>query len=105
MKAAGSAAWIELEITSRVLGTNLTAHFDELIDGSKMEILRIKDMTIVDRALAPVNDTETLENLSGKDVFNRCLQAYEITEDERSTLLSTYEEAIQLMENNDSNAI
>jgi DNA repair protein SbcD/Mre11 len=104
MKAADGSEWIELEITSQVLGTNLTAHFDELIEGSKMEILRIKNMNVVDRALAHVNDNESLETLSGNDVFNRCLDAYEIPENERTFLLKTYEEAIRMMENSDPNA-
>jgi DNA repair protein SbcD/Mre11 len=104
LKSEGSEAWLEIEITSLIFGINLAAHFGELLAGSKMEILKTKNMTIVDRALAHLNPDETLENLSVGDVFNSCLESYEIASDEQHDLFDTYLEAIHLMEYNDTNA-
>jgi len=105
LKAAGSNAWIEVEITSTAAGTNITAYFEELIKGSKLLILRIKNRNLADRALAHGAENETLAELDDSDVFNRCLDAYEITEPEtRRILLETYLEARASMINEDSNA-
>jgi exonuclease SbcD len=43
--------------------------------------------------LTQVNETETLETLDDADVFVRCLNAYEIPEEERGALTETYNEA------------
>jgi exonuclease SbcD len=93
LKETGSNAWLEIEITTLTDLTNITSRFEELLTGSELEILRIKNKSMVDRALTPLNDTETLETLSDADVFVRCLEAFEIPEEERVALTETYNEA------------
>ena len=75
-----------------------------MLKGSGLEILRIKNKSIADRALVPVNDTETLETMSNSDVFMRCLEANEIPEAERASLISTYNEAVDAILTADQNA-
>lgn len=104
LKSSGSKAWLEIEITSLTAATMITSHFDEMLKGSDLEILRIKNKNIVDRALTPLADNETLEALSDSDVFRRCLEAYEIPEEEKALLTETYNEAITSMQNADLNA-
>ena len=89
----GTSAWLEVEITSLTDLTNINARFEELLTGSNLEILRIKNKTAVDRAMTRVNDTETLETLDDADVFARCLEAFEVPEDDRGDLTETYNEA------------
>ena len=93
LKETGINTWLEIEITSLTDLTNINARFEELLTGSKLEILRIKNKTLVDKALTQVNETETLETLDDADVFVRCLNAYEIPEEERGALTETYNEA------------
>ena len=104
LKAAGINAWLEVEITSLSDLTNINARFDELLAESKLEILRIKNKSAVDRALMRVNETETLETLDDADVFARCLEAFEIPEEERSVLTETYNEAKESWLAADANA-
>lgn len=105
LKAVNSNACLEIEITSQIVAANITARLDEILEGSNMEILRVKNKNIVDRALSPATENEALDKLDDSDVFNRCLDAYEITEPDRSLLVETYQEAIASMVNNDSNAL
>ncbi|MCX6265802.1 MAG: exonuclease SbcCD subunit D C-terminal domain-containing protein [Bacteroidetes bacterium] len=93
LKEAGTNAWLEVEITALTDITHINARFDELLAGSKLEILRIKNKTVVDRALTQVAETETLETLDDADVFARCLDAFEIPVEERGALTETYNEA------------
>jgi DNA repair protein SbcD/Mre11 len=105
LKSTDSKAWLEIEITSLTVATMITAHFDELLKGSGLEILRIKNKNIIDRALTPLADNETLETLSDSDVFKRCLEAYEISGEECALLTDTYNEAIASLMNADTNAV
>jgi exonuclease SbcD len=104
LKNTNIKAWLEIEITSQTSAANITALLDDLLKGSHLEILRIKNKSIADRALIPVNDSETLETMSNSDVFMRCLEANEIPEVERAPLISTYNEAIEAMLTGDQNA-
>lgn len=104
LKAEGSHAWLEIEITVQTSAINITSHFDDLLKGSDLEILRIKNKTIVDRALTPLNENESLETLDDSAVFIRCLDAFEIKEDDRPILLETYKEALISMHTADPNA-
>lgn len=104
LKSSESKAWLEIEITSLTAATMITSHFDEMLQGSHLEILRIKNKNIADRALTPLAENETLETLSDSDVFRRCLEAYEIPEMEHALLTDTYNEAIASLLNADANA-
>jgi exonuclease SbcD len=104
LKTAGSNAWIEVEITSPASGSGVTEYFDGLITGSKLEILRIKNRSLTERALSHESEIETLASLDDSDVFCRCLDANEITEPEtRRILTETYLEARASMINEDPN--
>ncbi len=99
MANEGSKAWLEVEITEAVPAAMITAHLDDLLKDAKMEILRIKNKKVIDRALQQNHDEEKLETMNDKDVFIRCLEANDIHESERTQLLETYEEAIFHMQN------
>jgi exonuclease SbcD len=104
LKSAESKAWLEIEINSFTSATTITSHFDELLKGSDLEILRIRNKYIIDRALNPLAENETLETLSDSDVFSRCLEAYEIPLEDHARLTDTYNEAIASLLNADTNA-
>jgi len=104
LKNSESKAWLEIEITSLTAATMITTQLDELLKGSDLEILRIKNKIIVDRALIPLAENETLEALSDSDVFRRCLEAYDIPAEEQPLLTDTYNEAITSLLNADTNS-
>ena len=106
LKENDSDAWLEIEITSQTTLKNLTSHFDELLNGSKMEILRIKNRCITESTLNRIAETETLETLDDSDVFTRCLDASKIIDPkEREMLIATYMEARENMRAEDINAV
>lgn len=101
MVSQGSEAWLEVEVTESAPAALITTHLDELLHGSKMEILRIKNKKVIDRALQQHHDEERLETMNDRDVFIRCLEASGIPEEDRKQLLETYNEAILGMSNNE----
>lgn len=103
LKSDGSEAWLEVEITEAVPAALITARFDEITAGSGLEIIRIRNRQVIDRALHAADDSETLSMLDDKEVFLRCLEAHEIPEEARAALLETYSEAIVSMQTTDVN--
>jgi exonuclease SbcD len=102
---ARDEAWVELEITGGFSGLNITEHFKTLTEGSALEILRIKNQLLMERTLGKADESETLENLDPSIVFDRCLDAFEVPDDDRSALTATYREALHILESNESDAL
>ncbi|HOW26087.1 MAG TPA: exonuclease SbcCD subunit D C-terminal domain-containing protein [Bacteroidales bacterium] len=100
----GSRAWLEIEITAFTAEANLTDYFDSLLKGSSLEILRIKNSAVAERVLSRVNETETLETIDPYVVFTRCLDAGNVPEEDRGILIETYHEAMNAIQNADTNA-
>ena len=104
LKDAGSKAWLEVEITSPTEAAIISSRLSEIIAGSELEILRTKNSGIAYRALSAATNDETLETLEDSEVFKRCLEAYDLSEDERARLTDTYNEARASMNSADLNA-
>jgi len=104
MKRQESRAWLEIEYTGNDIISNLREIIDEIASDSLMEVLRIKNQRIIDRMITAASAEENLEDLDVNDVFNRCLDAYEVTEEDRNELVESYNEIIKSLHEEDSNA-
>jgi len=102
LKRQESRAWIEIEYTGSDIISNLREIIDEIASGSLMEVLRIKNQCIVDRMITAASAEENLEDLDVNDVFNRCLDAYEVTEEDRKELVHSYNEVIKSLHEEDA---
>lgn len=72
----------------------MRARLDEAAAESGIEILRIKNNRVLERALSGTGAEETLDDLDVTEVFKRCLQAHEVPEDQQPALLDAYREVI-----------
>ncbi len=104
LKSKGSNAWLEIEYTGTEIAGNLRELIDEAIANTAMEIRRIKNKRVVERAISRTCKNETLDDLDVNDVFIRCLDTYEVTEDERPALIQSYKEIITSLHEEDTNA-
>ncbi len=94
LKSRGSTAWLEIVYDGDEIPGRLCERLDEAIAGTCLEILRIKNNRVLDRALSGMNTAETLDDLEVTDVFKRCLQAHDVPEDQHPALISAYQEII-----------
>ncbi|MBN1613873.1 MAG: exonuclease SbcCD subunit D C-terminal domain-containing protein [Deltaproteobacteria bacterium] len=94
LKAAGSGAWLEVLYEGDEIAGDLRLRLDELAAGSGLEILTVRNSRILERVLSRMGAGETLDDLGAIDVFNRCLKAHEIPEEQRDELLNAYREII-----------
>ncbi|MCX5819007.1 MAG: exonuclease SbcCD subunit D C-terminal domain-containing protein [Deltaproteobacteria bacterium] len=94
LKSRGSKAWLEIVYEGGEIAGDLRARLDEAAAESGIEILRIKNNRVLERALSGTGAEETLDDLDVTEVFKRCLQAHEVPEDQQPVLLGAYREVI-----------
>jgi exonuclease SbcD len=94
LKARGSKAWLEIIYEGDEIAGSLSERLDEIIAGTSLERLQTKNNRVMERALAGMNHGETLDDLDVTDVFQRCLKAHDIPEEQQTALLSAYQEII-----------
>ncbi|MEJ1340928.1 MAG: exonuclease SbcCD subunit D C-terminal domain-containing protein [Candidatus Sedimenticola sp. (ex Thyasira tokunagai)] len=104
LSATESQAWIEIVYEGDEVIGDLRERLDAAISESGMEILRIKDNRIIDRVLGQIHHEETLDDLNVQDVFERCLSAHEVPEDQRPELLRAYQETVASLYEDDARA-
>lgn len=94
LKSGGSNAWLEIVYEGDEIAGDLRARLDEAVDGTGMEILRVKNNRVLERAMSRMTTDETLDDLDVTGVFNRCLEAHNIPEAQRPALLTAYQEIV-----------
>jgi len=94
LKSNGSKAWLEIIYEGDEIAGSVREHLNDAIAGTGLEILRVKNNRVLERALHGSDVGETLDDLDVTDVFQRCLDAHQIPEGQRTVLLNTYQEVL-----------
>ncbi|MBK5273944.1 MAG: exonuclease SbcCD subunit D C-terminal domain-containing protein [Desulfuromonadales bacterium] len=94
LKRDGAAAWLEVIYEGDEVIADLQERLRELIDGTALEILRAKNMRLVERTLSRMATEETLDDLSVDDVFARCLAAHAVPEEQQAELVAAFRETV-----------
>ena len=82
----------------------LILNHDELVAGSTLEILRIRNQRIQQQALEQELPEETLDDLNELEVFERCLQAHQVPESQHDELLHSYRQVLDSLHGRDAMA-
>jgi len=101
LKNTNSNAWLDIEYTGDEIAGNLTELLNEAISETQLEILRIQNRRIRNKVLSPAANEDTLDDLDHTEVFERCLDAHEITKTERPQLIASYTEITRQMQEKD----
>lgn len=94
LKTRGINAWLEIIYEGDEIAGDLRTRLDEAVEGTGIDILRVKNNRMLERAMSGMDKDETLDDLDVTDVFERCLEAHNIPEEQRPALLSAYREII-----------
>ena len=94
LKSEGRNAWLEIVYDGDEIAGDLRERLDEAIEKTGLEILRVKNNRVLERAMSGMDAEETLDDLDVTDVFTRCLESHEIPDDQRPALFSAYQEII-----------
>jgi exonuclease SbcD len=104
LKQLESNAWLEIVYTGSDLVGNLRELMEDSLNGTAMEIRRIKNRMLTDRVISRISDDETLDDLDAHDVFVRCLDAFDVPVEERPGMIQTYNEVIGDLFHEDKNS-
>ena len=97
LKAENSSIWLEIEYTGAEIVPDLRIILEGEVEGSQLEILRIRNQPVINRVLETAAQDETLDDLDVEQVFERCLESHEITEEEKPELIESYKEIIRMI--------
>ncbi len=95
LKKQNSSAWLEIEYNGSEIISGLREMIDEEIAGTSIEIRRIKNLRILNKFMKTTDENENLEELGVAEVFNRCLDAHDVSNDERQGLINSYNEIVK----------
>jgi DNA repair protein SbcD/Mre11 len=101
LRSGGSNAWLEIVYEGDEIAGDLRERLDEAVEGTGIEILRVKNSRVLERAMSAMTTEETLDDLDVMGVFNRCLEAHNIPEEQRPALLSVYQEIVVALNEED----
>lgn len=104
LKRDDSRAWLEIEYTGSNIVGNLQEMLNEAMTGTSMEIRRIKNKRVIDRVIGAIHEHETLDDLDVNDVFERCLDTFDVPSADRAELTGLYHEIIRDLQEEDKNA-
>ncbi len=104
LKQDDSTAWLEIEYNGADIIGNLRDMLDETLADSSMEIRRIKNIRLIDRVIRTIAEDETLDDLNVNEVFARCLEAFDVPDEDRIELTGSYNEIIKSLHEEDANA-
>ncbi len=102
LKAEDMSIWVEIDYTGSEILHDLKGQLEQTITDSPIEILRIRNRQIVERALKATVENESLEDLDEYQVFSRFMDDQGIVEESRTELLAAYGEIITAIQEKDS---
>lgn len=90
LKAGNIPIWVEIILTDQHLIPNIQQHFNEILRGSNIEILKITNTWMVNQIIQQMNVDESLSDLDEREVFNRCLKEFEVPEEQKQELIDSF---------------
>jgi len=97
-----SNAWLEIEYTGEMLVPNLDEEISRAIAGSELKVTRTINRNSTHLRLAGDETPQSLENMNELAVFDYCLKARNVPEEQRPELIQAYQEIIGAIVENDA---
>jgi exonuclease SbcD len=97
LKSQEKNTWIEIEYQGEEIALDLHDKIERSLAGSSMEVLRVKNVRTLERVLMSHQAQEELGTLGEEEVFQRCLEAFQIPESQRPELIATYKEVLHTL--------
>ena len=104
LKGWRSSAWLEILYEGDEAAGDLQNRLDEAVAGTGIEILRVRNNRMLERAMSVKSGEETLDDLDVTDVFERCLDDRKVSPERRPALLSAYRDIIVSLDEQDPRA-
>ena len=97
LMAEGESIWVEVEYTGAELIGNLRDKLYGLVEGSALEILRIKDRRMMDEVRKLQIPSMDLEEMTVDTVFQQFLEEKQIPEEQHANLTQLYDSILHAL--------
>ena len=102
--AHSEMVWLEVTYTGDNIVNNLRDKVDEIVKGLSVEVLLAKNPRNYNRVLNKQQTSETLQDLNEQEVFERCLIAHNVPDEQKLTLRDAYEQIVYNLRHEDTQA-
>lgn len=96
--------WLEIIYDGDDIVTELREEVAAMIEGLPCEVLKIKNTRTYNKVLNQDQQSETLQDLNEKEVFERCMTVNEIPDSQKESLLEAYQQILHNIYHDDSRA-
>lgn len=90
--------WLEIIYQGEAILSDLRQRIEAAVQGSMIEVLRIRNLRLSSQSLRPLDAEESLATLGHEEVFRRCLAAHEVPAAQQPDLYAAYTELILALE-------
>jgi len=104
LKSKQQNTWVEIIYEGAEIIGDLREKVDEAVAGTDIEVLRVGNKSQWDRELSLLGEGEALAELHPQEVFERCLDAYEVEETQRPDLQRMHNEIVDSLDIEDQMA-
>ena len=101
---ATESVWLEIIYTGDEVVSELREHIQAMVDGLPCEVLKIKNTRTYNKVLNQQQISETLQDLNEEEVFERCLTAHNIPDEQKSSLRDAYDQIVYNLRHEDTQA-
>ena len=98
LKKSQPSVWLEVVYDGQEVIGDLSEKIAELVKDARLEVLRIKNQQKRDQVMQSQRMDESLEELNPTQVFERCLIAHQVLEEQKPMLWSRYTEVLESLQ-------
>lgn len=98
LKKSQQSVWLEVVYDGQEVVGDLSEKIAELVKDARLEVLRIKNQQKRDQVMQSQRIDESLEELNPTQVFERCLIAHQVLEEQKPMLWSRYTEVLESLQ-------
>ncbi len=101
---ARESVWLEIIYTGDDVVSELRERIQAMVDNLPCEVLKIKNTRSYNKVLNQQQISETLQDLNEEEVFERCLTAHNIPDEQRLSLRDAYDQIVYNLRHEDTQA-
>ena len=98
------SVWLEIIYTGDEVMSELRESIQAMVEGLPCEVLKIKNTRTYNKVLNQQQISETLQDLNEQEVFERCLIAHNVPDEQKTTLRDAYEQIVYDLHHADTQA-
>ncbi len=102
LKQQDESILLEIDYSGERLVDDLQEQIYSAVEGSQLEVLRIRNKRIYDHVLQQDTEIKSLDELSPEQVFLQCMNTHQIPDDQQQELLTNFARVLEMLSDNET---